>query len=187
MAKMGEASQDFPQPVSDASGAQVGVTQSRVLDWEDLRRQNLIVLGNNESNKWIDPLLNKYPFQFATTAAHEPRSIINTHPLNGESPSIASLTPGTKTRPMKSTLSYRCCQVSNRIVSCFLSTDLNMQATQVATEYLTTEGTLQELLARLRTAAPKHTGPWRFQAVLRPRVYGNVPTRANLVSSSSAE
>ena len=57
-----------------------------------------------------------------------------------------------------------------------------MQATQVATEYLTTERTLQELLTRLRTAATWALGPWSFQAVLRTRVYGNVPTRADLVA-----
>ena len=77
MAKMGEAFAGiFLSRFLTQAGAQVGVTQSRILDWEDFRRQNVIFLGNNESNKWIDPLLNKYPFQFATTAAHEPRSIL---------------------------------------------------------------------------------------------------------------
>ncbi len=68
------------------AGTPVNVTQSRILDWEDLRRQNFIILGNNESNHWIDPLLENYPLRLANTPAHEPRSIVNTQPLNGEQP-----------------------------------------------------------------------------------------------------
>lgn len=59
---------------------------------------------------------------------------------------------------------------------------LNTQATQVATEYLTKDSTLKELLARLRSADPQHVGPWRFQAVLKTEVYDKVPTRVSLVT-----
>jgi hypothetical protein len=183
MAKMGEAVAGvFLSRFLTVAGAPVSVTQSRVLDWEDVRRQNVIVFGNNESNKWIDPLLNKYPFRLASTAPHEPRSIVNTHPLNGEESiyriaysgdendadeeyALVSMLPGLE--PDRQLL---------------LIAGLNMQATQGATEYLTTEGTLQELITRLRAADPAHTGPWRFQVVVKTKVYDKVPTRANVVA-----
>ncbi len=59
---------------------------------------------------------------------------------------------------------------------------LNTQATQMATEYLTKEATLKELLGRLRAAAPRHSGPWRFQAVLKTEVNDKVPTRVSLIT-----
>ncbi|HYP12523.1 MAG TPA: hypothetical protein VEQ63_01250 [Bryobacteraceae bacterium] len=183
MAKMGEAVAGvFLSRFLTIAGTPVSVAQSRVLDWEDLRLQNAIVLGNNESNKWIDPLLNKYPFRLASTAPHEPRGIVNSRPLRGEASvyriaysgdendadeeyALVSMLPGVE--PDRQLL---------------LIDGLNMQATQGATEYMTTETTLQELVTRLRTLDPKHTGPWRFQAVLKTKVYKQVPTRANVVT-----
>jgi hypothetical protein len=183
MAKMGEAVAGvFLSRFLTMAGTPVNVTQSRVLDWEDLRRQNVIVLGNNESNKWIDPLLNNHPFRLASTAPHEPRGIVNSNPLPGEQPvyriaysgdendadeeyALVSMLPGVE--PGRQLL---------------LIDGLNMQATQGATEYLTTESTLQELLTRLRGLDPKHTGPWRFQAVMKTKVYKQVPTRATVVT-----
>jgi hypothetical protein len=183
MGKIGEAVAGvFLTRFLTQAGTTVNVTQSRVLDWEDLRRQNLIILGNNESNHWIDPLLKNYPFRLANTPAHEPRSIVNTQPVDDEQPvyriaysgdeneadeeyALASMVPGVE---------------SDRQL--LLIDGLNMQATQVATEYLTTEGTLKELIGRLRSLDPNHSGPWRFQAVLKTKVYDKVPTRAHLVT-----
>jgi hypothetical protein len=59
---------------------------------------------------------------------------------------------------------------------------LNAQATQAAAEYLTSESTAAELLARLKQVAPNHRGDWHFQAVLKTEVYDKVPSRSALVT-----
>lgn len=183
MAKIGEAVAGvFLSRFLTVAGAPVGVTQSRVLDWEDLRRQNLIFLGNNESNKWIDPLLGKYPFRLANTAAHEPRSILNTHPVNGEQSVYRIAYSGDENEANEEFALVSMLPGLEADWQLLLIDGLNMQATQVVTEYLTTEATLQELVARLRAADPGHSGSWRFQAVFKTKVYSNVPTRADLVA-----
>jgi hypothetical protein len=183
MGKMGEAIAGvFLSRFLTLAGTSVGVTQSRVLDWEDLRRQNLILLGNNESNKWIDPLLNKAPFRLASTAAHEPRSIINVHPVNGEQPEYRIAYSGDENDADEEFALVSMLPGLEADRQLLLVDGLNMQATQVVTEYLTTEATLQELLSRLRASDPDHKGPWRFQAVFKTKVYDKVPTRASLVT-----
>jgi hypothetical protein len=63
-----------------------------------------------------------------------------------------------------------------------LISGLNAQATQAATEYLSAESSLAELLARLRKESPNHRGPWHFQAVVKAEVHDKVPTRTWLVA-----
>lgn len=63
-----------------------------------------------------------------------------------------------------------------------LISGLNTMATQIATEYLTTESTLDQLLSKLREADPAHRGLWHFQAVLKTEVHDKVPMRASLVA-----
>jgi hypothetical protein len=59
---------------------------------------------------------------------------------------------------------------------------LNTQATQMATQYLTSENTVRTLVQRLHQAQPDHRGPWYFQLVLKTEVYDKVPTRAIFVA-----
>ena len=183
MGKMGEAVAGvFLARFLTVAGTPVNVTQSRVLGWEDLRRQNFIILGNNESNRWIDPLLKDYPLRLANTPAHEPRSIVNTQPLNGEQPVYRIAYSGDENEADEEYALVSMVQGLEADRQLLLIDGLNMQATQVATEYLTTERTLRELLGRLRLLDPGHSGPWRFQAVMKTKVYDKVPTGAHLVT-----
>ncbi len=184
MAKMGEAVAGvyLGQFLANA-GKLARVTQSRYLNWEALRRQNFILLGNNESNQWIDPLLKNYPFRLAHTTGREPRSIINTHPSESEQKVYRIAYTDSADEPdeeyaLVSMLAGL--EADNQLL---LIDGLNMQATQIATEFITAEATLKELLTRLRSLDPGHTGVWRFQAVLKTRVYHDVPTRAVLVTA----
>jgi len=164
------------------AGGAVRVTQSRFLGWEDLRRDNLIVLGHSDANQWADRLLNKYPLQLAKTSENTPRSIVNTRPAPGE-PSSYHITysdkegEGDQEYALVSMLPG--VQGSQRLL---LISGLNTQATQIATEYLTTESTLEQLLAKLREADPAHRGLWHFQAVLKTEVHDKVPMKASLVA-----
>ena len=62
------------------AGLPVRTTQSRFLDWEDLRSENLILLGHNEANQWLDPLLERCPLRLAATDGDKPRRILNLNP-----------------------------------------------------------------------------------------------------------
>ena len=63
----------------------VQTTQSRFVGWEDLRGDDMILLGNNEANEWLDPLLGKAPFQLTPTKGDRQRAIVNAKPRAGES------------------------------------------------------------------------------------------------------
>jgi len=182
-AKMGEAvSAAHLAGWFSRAGAPVRTTQSRFLSWQDFRRENLVLLGHNEANKWLDPLLEKHPFRLATTEGSNPRRILNTRPTAGEQPSyyiefshdqneatqeyaLVSMIPGVDGQ--------------HRLL---LISGLNTQATQMAAEYLTNPAMLEELLRRLRAGAPKHAGAWYFQAVLRAEVRDKVPIGVALVA-----
>ena len=163
-------------------GLQTRSTQSRFLSWEDLRRDNLIILGHNEANKWLDPLLKDRPFNLQSTTGHHPRGIVNAQPAAGELPvyqiaysegendadreyALVSMLPGIE-----------------RGHPLLIISGLNAQATQIATEYMTSEARLAELLQRLKQIKPDHRGPWHFQVILRTEVYDKVPTKATLVA-----
>ena len=164
------------------AGNEVRVTQSRFLSWEGLRRDNLIVLGHDEANQWVDALLRKYPMQLAKTSEDRPRSIINTKPAQGEPPSYRIAYSGNESEADQeyALISMLPGVEGNRRL--LLISGLNTQATQIATEFLTTEATLEQLLSGLRKADPNHRGRWYFQAVLKTEVYDKVPTKASLVA-----
>jgi hypothetical protein len=182
-AKLGEAVAGvFLARVLGLAGKPLNVTQSRFLNWEDLRRQNVILLGNNESNQWVDPLLRKYPFRLGDTAGNEPRSIVNTEPLDGEPKAYRIAYSGDEDEADEEYALVSMISGIEGDTQLALIDGLNTQATQMAAEYLTTEARLAELVARLRSLEPGHDGPWHFQAVLKTQVYDKVPTRAALVN-----
>ena len=160
----------------------VRTTQSRFVSWEDLRSDNMILLGHDEDNKWLDPLLDKAPFRLTRSVGKRQRAIVNVNPRPGEATEytinyaaderegdqefalismLPGMTPGQKL---------------------LLVSGLNAQATQAATEFLAAEQSLAQLLALLRQQDPKHQGPWHFQAVLKAEVHDKVPTKSWLVA-----
>ncbi len=160
----------------------VGTTQSRFVSWEDLRSDNMILLGHDEDNKWLDPLLDKAPFRLTRSVGKRQRAIVNVTPRPGEAADytinyaaderegdqefalismLPGMTPGQKL---------------------LLVSGLNAQATQAATEFLAAEQSLAQLLVLLRHQDPKHHGPWHFQAVLKAEVHDKVPTKSWLVA-----
>jgi hypothetical protein len=157
-------------------------TQSRFLSWEDIRKENLILLGHNEANKWLDPLLKDQPFRLAETSGSEQRGIVNTRPQPGELKEFHiaySQSENDADREYALVSMISGVDGKHRLLTI---SGLNTQATQIATEYLTSETGSQELLSRLRKDSPNHRGPWHFQAVLRTEVYDKVPTRATLIA-----
>jgi hypothetical protein len=159
----------------------VRATQGRFLNWDDLRRQNLILLGHNEANQWLDPLLKNYPLRLVATAEDRRRAIVNLNPKPGEESNfqIAYAQDEIDGDQEFALVTMIPSIAGDRPL--LLINGLNAQATQIATEYLTNETTLADLLYRMKEMKPGHQGPWYFQAVLKTEVHDKVPTTVRLV------
>jgi hypothetical protein len=163
-------------------GVQVRSTQSRFLSWDDLSKDNLIILGHNEANPWMEPLLKDYPFRLVATSGARQRGIVNTSPAPGE---LAEYKINYSEADTDADEEYALISMIPGVAEgkkLLLINGLNTQATQMATEFVTNERTLSQLLDRMKQAAPKHSGQWHFQAVLKTEVYDRVPTKATLVA-----
>jgi hypothetical protein len=182
-AKMGEAIAGIHlSALLTKAAVSVRSEQSRFLSWDDLRKDNFILLGHNEANRWLEPILAEYPFRLVATTDARPRGIVNTKPRQGEQPEYRisySQDDSDKDREYALISVIPGISRSRRLI---LINGLNAQATQAAAEYLTSENTALELLARLKQVAPDHRGPWHFQAVLKTEVYDKVPSRSALVT-----
>lgn len=177
--KMGEAIGAVHLAILFArAGLPVRTTQSRFLTWEDLRSQNLILLGHNEANTWVDPLLEPYPFRLTATRGARQRAIVNSQPARGEAKEyFIAYSDASGDRAEEYALVSMLPGVDGRR-KLLLVNGLNTQATQAAIEYLTSPARLAELVQALRRQTPDHRGPWCFQLVLRTEVRDKVPTKA---------
>jgi hypothetical protein len=152
----------------------VRVTQSRLLSWEDIRTQDSILLGHNEGNPWLDPLLAKYPFRLGASTEGR-RNIVNISPKNGER---ATFEVGDLDGQKAPTQEFALISMLRGLDSrrrLLLINGLNTQATQIATELLTDPDRLQQLFSRLKLAAPHHRDDWFFQVIVRTEVRDKVP------------
>lgn len=163
------------------AGVPVRVTQSRFLSWDDFRSKNLILLGHDEANRWLDPILGKLPIHLSVSDSDKHRRIIDTMPAHGHPSEYAIQFAQSKSQV---SVDYALVSMLNGIDvrhKLLLVNGLNTEATQMALEYLCDPSTLQSLLAALRKVAPNHPGPWQFQLILRTEVRDGVPTRAELM------
>ena len=160
----------------------VQTTQSRFVSWDDLRGDDLILLGNNETNQWLDPLMGKSPFRITPSAGKRQRAIFNAKPRPGE-PSEYVIDYGAEEREGDQEYALISMlpglEAKQRLL---LISGLNAPATQAAAEYLSSETSLAELIVSLRKESPLHTGPWYFQAVLKAEVHDKVPTKSRLIA-----
>jgi hypothetical protein len=162
-------------------GTHAQATQSRFLNWEDFRTQNLVLLGHDEANRWLDPILQQLPFRLAATEGDLPRRIVNTSPATGERREYRiQFSP--KYPPKEDYALISMIQGIDHEHELLLLNGLNTEGTQSAIEFMTNPSTAQQLVTALRKASPGHRGPWRFQAVLHTEVRDKVPTSAQLVA-----
>ena len=162
-------------------GVGVHPTQSRFLSWEDFRSENLILLGHDEANRWLDPILSKLPLRLASTEGDQPRRIVNTKPEHGQPSEYRLPYPIKKDQP---SYDYALVSMTRGIDGrhqLLLVNGLNTEGTQMAMEFLTDIPDLQGLVSTLRRTAPNHSGQWEFQFVLRTEVRDKVPTKPELL------
>ena len=124
-------------------------TQSRFLNWEDFRSQKLVLLGHDEANQWLDPILQQLPFRLAATEGDQPRRIVNTKPRKGESPEYRIQFPLKAVRREDYALISMFDGIDHQHELLLLN-GLNTEGTQSAIEFLTNPATAQHLVAALR-------------------------------------
>jgi hypothetical protein len=163
------------------SGLTVHATQSRLLSWEDFRSKNLVLLGHTESNRWLNPILSKMPLRLGPWQPDKPTRVINANPRKGEPAEYEADTTESAARRVAYALVSMIPGLDGRH-ELLLINGLSTEATQIGEEFLTDPISASQLITALRRTAPSHTGPWRFQMILRAEVHDNVPTRAEVVT-----
>ena len=182
-AKMGEALGSISvAALLTKAGVPVRATQSRFINWEDFRTKNLILMGHDEANRWLDPILSKLPFRLAPTQSDKRRRIVNTSPRDHEHAEYSPDSATTSThRPEDYALISMVSGLDDRH-RLLLINGVNSEGTQVAEEFLTDPVSVRRLLAKLHAAEPGHKGVWHFQVLLYTEVRGNIPTRVDIVA-----
>ncbi len=181
-AKMGEAFGSIAMTAFlTRAGLPVHASQSRFQNWDDFRSKNLILLGHDDANRWLDPILSKLPLRLAHGQGEKPRRVINSHPRQGELPEYWPSSAATSMdRPEDYALVSMIGGIDDRH-RLLLINGVNTEGTQIAQEFLTDVLSMRRLLSMLRQVAPRHEGPWHFQVVLHTDVRDNVPTRVSIV------
>ena len=179
-AKMGEALGSIKLAVNlTKAGVPVRAIESQYLNWDDFRSENIVLLGHNEANRWVDPILNKLPLRLAPTSGDKPRRILNMTPQKGER---AEYYPEYPTGKMQAAEDYALLSMINGIDGrhrLALVSGVNTEGTRMGLEYLTDPASLRSLLTALRKQDPIHSGNWQFQAILHTELRDRVPMRPN--------
>ncbi|MES1258205.1 MAG: hypothetical protein ABUS51_07235, partial [Acidobacteriota bacterium] len=182
-AKMGEAMGSIPlAAMFTKAGVPVRATQSRYLNWQDFRRQNLILLGHDEANQWLDPILSKLPFRQARTTAEKPRRIIITDPRPGERAEYYPDYSRGQSPPVEDYALISFLSSIDGRHGLALVNGVNTEGTMMALEYLTEPASLRSLEASLTKVDTSHSGPWHFQAILHSELRDGVPAGIELVA-----
>lgn len=181
--KMGEAmSGVYFANLLAAAKTPVRTTESRFINWQTLRAENLIIFGYSENNPWIDPLLAQYPFHVMRTDGDRLRRIVNTHPAAGEPAEFRMHISANPDDPTRDYALVSMLPGVDGVHQLLVINGLVSECTREATAYLTDPASVRKLLSRMRLAAPRHSGAWRFQMVLDTEIRDKVPTRSSIVA-----
>jgi hypothetical protein len=181
-AKMGEALGSIKLAVNfTKAGVPVRAVESQYLNWDDFRSENIILLGHDEANRWVDPVLNKLPLRLASTSGDKPRRILNLTPQKGERAEYYPEYPKGKNQAAED---YALLSMINGVDGrhrLALVSGVNTEGTRMGLEYLTDPASLRSLVAALKKLDPGHSGNWQFQAVLHTELRDRVPMRPELL------
>jgi hypothetical protein len=183
-AKMGEALGAVPLTVMFAkAGVPVRAVQSRFMNWQDFRMQNLILLGHSEANRWLDPILSNLPFRLAKTDPEKPRRVVSPNHKPGEP---AEYFPDYSKGHHPAVEDYALISMLGGIDGrhgLLLVNGVNTEGTQMALEFLTDGESLRGLESALRKQSPNHSGTWHFQAILHSKLRGGIPIENELTTT----
>jgi hypothetical protein len=167
------------------------VKRSLLLNWEDLKTENIVVIGSPAENFFLRDLPQKQDFLFkpnlpdAFDNSKKSFGVLNTKPQPGEQQYYLARQEG----PSRSQISEDYAVVSlltglsakNRLL---ILAGITTLGTQAAVEYVTRPGYIKDLIARLNTAAPGQAPqlPANYQVLLKVKVNGGVPVQISYVT-----
>jgi hypothetical protein len=164
------------------------VKRSLLLTWEDLKTENIVVLGSPAENFFLRDLPQKQDFIFKPMPddnGNKSFGIINANPQPGEQPRYLAKQDG----PSRSQISEDYAVVSllqglDGKKRMLILAGITTHGTQAAVEYVTKPDYIRDLVRNLNTATaggqPKL--PFNFQVLVRVKVNGGVPVRVSYVT-----
>jgi hypothetical protein len=170
------------------AGRSVRVKRSLLLTWDDLKSENIVVLGSPAENLLLRdlPRAQDFVFRVMQDENHGPAlGLVNTKPNPGEKEVYLAKQDG----PSRSQISEDYALISslrgldeNRRI--FILAGITTYGTQAAAEYVTKPEYLKELIANLNVAGPGEPArlPAYYQVLVRVKVNGGVPVQMSYVT-----
>jgi len=162
--------------------------RSLLLTWEDLKTENIVVLGSPAENFFLRDLPQKQDLVFKPMPddnGNKSFGIINTNVQPGEQPRYFARQDG----PSRSQISEDYAVVSllqglDGKKRMLILAGITTLGTQAAAEYVTKPDYIRDLISRLNTApagAPPKL-PANFQALVKVKVNGGVPVQISYIT-----
>ncbi len=169
-------------------GQSFRVKRSLLLNWDDLKTENLIFLGSPAENFLLRELPQEQEFVFRMVKQGVPKEIfgiVNLKPRAGEQNHYLAKQEG----PSRSQISedfalisvLRGLDAKRRLM---ILAGLTTFGTQAAAEYVTKPEYIKDLLARLSASRSENPSalPSSYQVLLRVKVNGGVPVQTSYVT-----
>lgn len=172
-------------------GQKSRIKRSLLLNWDDLKAENIIVLGSPAENLFLRDLPQKQEFVFRpnlinqTDNGKKAYGIVNTRPRQGEATQYFAAQGG----PSRSQITEDYAVVSlieglnskNRLL---ILAGITTMGTQAAAEYVTRPAYIKDMVRRLNIspAGAKPKLPSGYQVLIRVKVNGGVPVQITYVT-----
>lgn len=164
------------------------VKRSLLLNWDDTKTENIVVLGSPAENFFLRDLPNKQDFIFRTLKDERQQQtfgIINTKPQAGEQRVYVAKQEGRSRSQI--TEDYAVVSLlqglseKNRLL---ILAGITTYGTQAAAEYVTNPQYIKDLIQRLNIAPAGEPPrlPANYQVLLRVKVNGGVPIQISYVT-----
>lgn len=170
------------------AGHAMRLKRSLLLTWDDLRNNDIVVLGSPAENYLLRELPQQQDFVFGMTGTRGDVSefgVTNTKPAANEQTTYLAKQEG----PSRSQISEDYAVISllrglDQNHRLLILAGITTYGTQAAAEYVTRGEHINELISRLNTAAPGETPqlPAYFQVLVRVRVNDGVPVQISYVT-----
>jgi len=140
---------------------------------ESLKSDNVILIGSDYSNPWVDIFDSRLNFHTVTDPTTRQAQVINSNPRTGEQTVYAS------TKDARDTVGY--CTLAffpetERDPSALIIAGTTSEATEAAVDFITSEKSMQELKRNFGLRAFSH-----FELLLRTTRLENTPLSAEIV------
>src|SRR5215471_220258 len=167
-------------------GRSFRVKRSLLLDWEDIKTGNIVILGSTAENLFLRDLPQPQDFVFRADKQHDEHVfIVNQHPRESEQAIYASKREGMSTRQIVE--DYALVSLLKGLdgkSKLMILAGLTTTGTQAAAEYVTKPVYLDELISHINTSTDpaRPVLPSFYQIVIRAKVNDGVPVQIDYVT-----